>query len=275
MSLALQIPAIANQGIIFDIDAQAFITAAGITDLIQQRAINNLVIGLKTGSLWDKIYAHYPTVGGTATTHKFNLKDPRDLDEAFRLVFFGGWIHSETGVKPNGTDAYADTNLNILNVMTLNDLGLSYYSRESINTNLNVVDIGVSWSSISFQMSAGRKAANINNTALSNISFNGNGSASVIISDSLGFYTASRRSATDNELFKNGVSIATNIDDWGVSDLGSYNIYFGARNLESVAANFNQRECATAIIHRSLTDTEAANLYNIIQTFNTDLNRQV
>ena len=30
--------------------------------------------------------AIYPFVGGTATTHKFNLKDPADINAAFRLV---------------------------------------------------------------------------------------------------------------------------------------------------------------------------------------------
>ena len=52
--------------------------------------------------------ALYPFVGGTATSHKFNLKDPRDLDAAFRLQFNGGWTHNSNGVTPNGTNGYAD-----------------------------------------------------------------------------------------------------------------------------------------------------------------------
>ncbi len=68
-----------------DADAQAFITATAITDLTQQTAINTLVTQLKTYGIWTKMKALYPFVGGTATAHKFNLKDPRDLDAAFRL----------------------------------------------------------------------------------------------------------------------------------------------------------------------------------------------
>ena len=67
-----------------DTDAQAFITATGITDNTQKNSINQLVLDLKSYGVWSKIKAIYPFVGGTATTHKFNLKDPRDLDAAYR-----------------------------------------------------------------------------------------------------------------------------------------------------------------------------------------------
>ena len=70
-----------------DTDAQAFITAAGITDTTQQSAINSLVTNLKGYGIWSKMKAIYPMVGGTANAHKFNLKDSRDLDAAFRLGF--------------------------------------------------------------------------------------------------------------------------------------------------------------------------------------------
>ena len=99
-------------GLTTDADAQAFITAAAITDATQKSAIDTLVTGLKTDGIWTKMKAIYPFVGGTATTHKYNLKDPRDLDAAFRLVFNGGWTHSSTGALPNGTNGYANTNLN-------------------------------------------------------------------------------------------------------------------------------------------------------------------
>ncbi len=95
-----------------DADAQAFITAASITDPTQQSAINQLVVDLKGYSIWTKMKAIYPFCGSTASQHKWNLKDPRDLDVAFRLVFSGGWTHSSTGALPNGTNAIADTKLN-------------------------------------------------------------------------------------------------------------------------------------------------------------------
>ena len=91
----------------FDPDAQAFITAAAITDSTQQNAINTLVIALKGYSIWTKMKAIYPIVGGVASSHKYNLKDPRDLDAAFRLTFTVGWTHSANGMTPSV--AYANT----------------------------------------------------------------------------------------------------------------------------------------------------------------------
>jgi len=48
-----------------DADAQAFITAANITNTTQQSAIDTLVKSLKTANIWTKMKAIYPFVGGT------------------------------------------------------------------------------------------------------------------------------------------------------------------------------------------------------------------
>jgi len=86
-----------------DADADAFIAAAGITDPTQEAAIQTLVTDLKSANVWTKCNAIYPFVGGTATAHKFNLKDPRDLDVAYRLTFNGTVNHTSNGMQPNGT----------------------------------------------------------------------------------------------------------------------------------------------------------------------------
>jgi hypothetical protein len=91
-----------------DADAQAFITASGISGT-EATATNQLVIDLKAANIWTKIKAAYPMVGGTATSCKWNLKDARDLDAAYRLVFSGGVTFSSNGVFGNGTNAFADT----------------------------------------------------------------------------------------------------------------------------------------------------------------------
>ena len=117
-----------------DTDAQAFITAASITDTTQQSAINTLVTQLKTYGIWTKLKAIYPFVGGTASSHKFNLKDPRDLDAAYRLVFNGGWTHSSTGAKPNGTTGWATTYFNPITQLTIQSSNhLSTYLRTNVD----------------------------------------------------------------------------------------------------------------------------------------------
>ncbi len=91
-----------------DPDAQAFITAAGITDPTQQAAINTLVVDLKGYSIWTKFTAIYPIVGGVASSHAVNLKTPG----TYNLTFATGWTHSSTGMTPNG-NTYASTGINI------------------------------------------------------------------------------------------------------------------------------------------------------------------
>jgi len=123
-------------GVSFDADAQAFITAASITDPTQQSAVNQLVVDLKAASIWTKMKAVYPFVGGSASTHKWNLKDPRDLDAAFRLGFNGGWTHSSTGALPNGSNAYANTYLAPSSVLSLNSTAFGLYSRTNADGNV-------------------------------------------------------------------------------------------------------------------------------------------
>jgi hypothetical protein len=95
-----------------DADAQAFITATGITGT-NATAINTLVTDLKSANIWAKMKAVYPLVGGSATSHKFNLLNPVDSNGAYRLVFAGGVTHSSTGILFGGVNGWADTFLNM------------------------------------------------------------------------------------------------------------------------------------------------------------------
>jgi hypothetical protein len=110
-----------------DADAQAFLTAAAITDPTITSAIDTLVVQLKADGIWTKMKALYPFVGGTASTHKYNLKNPLDTDAAFRLTFSGGWTHSANGVQPNGTNGYADTFLIPSTQLSLNSTHIAGY----------------------------------------------------------------------------------------------------------------------------------------------------
>lgn len=85
-----------------DPDATAFLAIAGITDTVQRSAIDQLVKRLKENGTWAKYKAIYPLVGGTARSHSFNLKDPRDLDAAFRVAWSGDVEHSSAGVRGRG-----------------------------------------------------------------------------------------------------------------------------------------------------------------------------
>ena len=89
-------------GLVTDFDVAAFIESTGIYNETIISALSNLVLGLKSNNLWTKMQAIYPFVGGTAYSHKFNLKDPRDLNTAFRIQYIGALTHTSTGVQSTG-----------------------------------------------------------------------------------------------------------------------------------------------------------------------------
>lgn len=247
-----------------DADALAFITNAVITNTTQQNAINTLVTDLKSASIWTKMKAIYPFVGGTAAQHRFNLKDPRTLDAAYYLTFWNGWTHSATGALPSGTDGFADTKLNATLVNTTNHL--SYYSRTSSFTGIQV-EIGY--------YDATALQTNQLSSAYRYISGSfGSATNFTTTSNSSGFWLGSKRSNSDREAYRNSTSEATQtlLDPTNVPNKI---LLLGARGENAGPAYFSSKECAFASIGDGLTDTEEANFYTAVQKFNTTLGRQV
>ena len=256
----------------YDPDAQAFFTASGLTGATNLTAVNQLVLDLKSANIWTKMKAIYPIIGGTAALHKWNLKDPRDLDAAFRLVFNGGWTHSSTGALPNGTNGYANTFLGSNN-MGLNSISLSYYSRT--NSTILGAEMGVLFNSPNSYTDLGVKYST--NGAFARLNDSG-GVTFVSNADSRGFYTGNRILSNTLKLFKNGSSILTVLTNSNATT--TFPIFIGAdNNVGSGVINnpdfFSNRECAFSSIGDGLTDTEAANFYTAVQAYNTTLSRQV
>jgi PKD repeat protein len=254
-----------------DADADAFISAAGITDLTIISAINVLVVDLKNASIWTKLKAIYPMVGGTATTHKFNLKDPRDLNAAFRLSFSGGWTHSANGALPNGSNAYADTFFaNNNSFAAANSCGISAYLRT------NVLNQGC-------DMGGGGNSAAGTDGCYIYSSFDGiyyaNANGSVLTpgtanSDTRGFYITSRNNSNTQYSYHKRHS-SGNIDATNVTAIGTQNgsnIIIGAGNNIS---NYSTRQTAFNTIHEGLSLVEIDALYTAIQAMQTTLGRQV
>ena len=264
-NLAITTKRFAPLGSSNDADAQAFITAAGITDATQQSAVNQLVLDLKSANIWTKMKAIYPMVGGTATTCKWNLKNPVDSNAAYRLVFSGGGTFSANGYLPNGTNAFANTFLNPSTQLTVTSTHLSYYSRTATPVG-STIEIGVNNGGSNYLHI--RAAANFlagSNTLI--LAFTSTASAS-------GFWVGSKRSYTDREIYKNGTSEATSL----VNDTSTYvnaNIYLGATNQIGTTTNYSNKECAFASIGDGLTDSEVSAFRTSVQTFNTTLGRQV
>jgi hypothetical protein len=270
---SFSIPSSGGPVIIVDADAQAFITAAAITDTTQQAAIDNLVIGLKADSLWVNMYAIYPLVGGTASQHKYNLKDPRDLNAAYRLQFNGGMTHSSNGILFNGTNGWADTSA----ITTIATFGA--YTKNATASGVDYMgtqdafyyDDGENqyWQPISgYQLAQGLFIISngYNPQLTSNPSPIG---LSVVTND------GSQKS------YKNGILRNTGPSS-GLSSPG-YTMAIGALNPNSNTQGgiigiegYSDQQIAFAFMANvSFNATQNTNLYNRIQTFQTSLGRQV
>ncbi len=246
-----------------DADAQAFITAASITNSTQQSAVNTLVTSLKSAGIWSKMKAIYPFVGGTATSHKFNLKDPRDLDAAYRLVFAGGWTHSSTGALPNGTTGYANTFIK-RNAMASNSAAFGTYIRNN-DTNLKA-DLGVNDANWNTLVSGVIYSA-INN---SNPRYVGATATSV------GFTHVSLTSASSfHKTYRNGTLFATDNEASSTTNGATFNFYLAAQNNSGSPIWYSNKEQAFTFFSDGLDATESANLYTAVQAFQTTLGRQV
>jgi hypothetical protein len=262
-----------------DADALAFISAANITNTTQQNAIIKLVTDLKGYGVWTKMKALYPFVGGNASAHKFNLKDPRDLDAAYRLVFAGGWTHSSTGALPNGTTGYADTKLAPYSVMSnQQSVHISFYS----NTNSFPTVNGTIKSNGGYSLNPDARGLGVGYWKKGsgvNAYYASIGSISEIIVDtttptSQGFILASRTSSTSAKLYQNSTILGlNNITSTGA--LPTLNMYIGARNGNGTIEQYHNLNQQFASIGEGLTDTEATNYYTAVQTFQTTLGRQV
>jgi hypothetical protein len=259
-----------------DTDSSAFISVAGITNTNQQTAINTLVNELKLYGIWNKMKAIYPFVGGSATSHKWNLKDPRDLDAAYRLVFNGGWVHSSTGALPNGTTGYADTKLIPSTTLTQYNSHLSYYSRSQTLSSSNI-EFGAYVNNdqcmfLTLQRSGGSGGAvQYSISADSNMALlSGNTNMTTT-----GMYLSNRNSSTASSLkyIRNGVSLANATTTAG--SLPSIPLFLGGSNNLGSPFYYSAKESAFASIGDGLTDTEATNFYTAVQKFQTTLGRQI
>ena len=257
-----------------DADAQAFITAAAITDSTQQSAINTLVTQLKTYGIWTKMKALYPMVGGSATSHKFNLKDPRDLDAAYRLVFNGGWVHTSTGALPNGTTAFADTKLKPFGVFNNTTYAhMSYYSRTSSGFNNSEYGMGANdgVNNLAFVF---RRANNLQAFVADFSNATYRMALNSTSTDGSGFFVGTQQGANIKLLKQNSLHVSnTTTGTGGIPP--NYNVFIGALNSLNVSESFTNKESAFASIGDGLTDAEAANFYTAVQTYQSTLGRQV
>ena len=258
-------------GIGGDLDAMAFLNAANITNATIITAINELVFALKYYGIWTKMKSIYPFVGGSASSHRLNLKDARLLDAAFCIIFSGGITHSSTGVLFNGLTGFADTRLNTNSNLVKTSAHLSLYVTNNTNSG-SPYDLGNASDLFMTTDSTYLITRYSNNLAYIGIGDNSYGT-STSSTNSQGFWIGATNGGSTQKLYLNGTSIKSATA--GSGNLANNNIYIGAANANGTASFFSTKEYAFASIGDGLSDAEAADLYTAVQAFQTTLGRQV
>ena len=257
-----------------DPDAAAFLSAAGITGATITTAINTLTSELKDAGIWDKSDFIYPMVGGSASSHSYNLKNPAQ----FQLTFNGGWTHNSSGAIPNGTNAYAQTGYNPSTEMTINDTHLAFYSQTNSNASAAVgkTDIGTqvtgpqsyfmaissfaSFIGYAYTNAAGRRILQTNPANSSGFAQLINQSATALKAF---FARAGTRSQIGSTITLTGGSLPNN------------EIYLGVNGYTGNLYEYSNRGCSYASTGAALSDTQAADQWDIVEQFQTNLGRAV
>jgi hypothetical protein len=238
--------------------AQAFISAAGITDSTQQAAITQLVSDLKSYNLWDKMKAVYPFVGGTATSHSYNLVNTAQ----FQMSWTGSITHDSNGVTTN--NSYGNTGLVPSNDLILYNSHLSVYYTTSSGGGW----IG-SWNG--GNSLTGMSVRRIDNRSYGGIDQNAPGLNSSW--PNLGLRTISCTAQNVGGLYDNATK-QLNMGGQGTSR-PTFSIYIGALNRQNTPDLYDNKNWRFFSIGDGLSDAEVSNLYTAVQAFQTTLGRQV
>ena len=248
-----------------DPDAEAFLTATGITDPTIESAINTLVLDLKSAGVWSKMIAIYPYVGGNATTHKYNLIDPQDTDAAYRMTFAGGVTHSSNGIQGNGSTGVGYTHINIGTDVTQNDVLASTYLRTNSQS---LADFGGIGSANGIQLFSRYSDNNAYSKLMNSTNY------SRASTDSSGFWQLSRTSSASyyvqQDTTRNTASYTS------VSQTSAeYIAVMAFGTTETTATQFSNRQHAYSAFGQGLSTTEMDDHYTAVQDFQTTLGRNV
>ena len=203
----------------------------GNNQLIQAlRVFDNI---MEAENVWQYVRAFFPTIGGTAFSHKYNIVNPL----LYEITFPAAYIHTLSGIKHNGTaGAIASSSFEYSN-LTHNNTHLLFGELESIAS----AGIGVAF------LTATDTLTNFNTNRLLmhprytdgnhySDHYSGLTNRSSYTNDSsLGIYLSQRSGVNYSETRKNGIIKATNINASSGSPLNTDILKIA--NIDSGTAN--------------------------------------
>ena len=219
----------------------------------------SLFVDLKTNSIYSKIKAGWLFVGSNRDQNKLNIINPFDADNSYRLTT----LQVNTSNNLGSTDIL-DTHFSMPSELDISSCGTTVTSGVGAIAGkivFGALDSGTERFSllVTTSTTSGVLAFRIQSQVVA-----GN-------TDTVGIYTNQKISATQGNVFKNGVKI---INDTNMSgNLPTRTMYLNAMNNGSINSADDKR-LQTCLIHEGLSDTEVSTLHNIIDNFENNLGRK-
>ena len=176
-------------------EAQAFFTAASISDETEKGAVDYLVKATKAENIWTNFVALYPFVGSSSNSTAINLVDPA----TFPIVWSAsGMTYNANGITGDGSAGWGENNLVMatnMGVYSYTNFHLAAYSRTQSPTDGRRF-IAASSASISSRVGIGR----VGGTMSVDGPMNNNAGSAVdnVASDFRGFFGVGRKSTDVN-----------------------------------------------------------------------------
>jgi len=238
-----------------DADAQAFLTAAAITDPTISSSINKLVVDMKVAGVWTDIDVILPIVGGSASSHRVCLKTATN-----KVTWNGGITHNSTGVLFNGVNGYGNVDWNAPNL----------YNRTAIEWTKDIIS-GNGWSGIYISSVFGMQLSKLL-TNMQTVSTGLNNLVSININDSFGLRASVVESIGTNGGKHYGNSGLLNQASPNSAPSG-INYYIGALNSGGNPFLHNNRLQQFFVFGNSFNAAKIAIFKTLIEDFQTTLGR--
>lgn len=204
-----------------------------------------------------------------ASQMKYNLKDARDLDAAFRLTWSGGWTYSSNGATTNGTNSFADTKLNPLSTLATSYPSFGVYWRNTFSTGQTNI-MGCCNTTTVNRMDLGFDVG----VTVPFVATSSNPSDLGTGTSNTGYICATRQSANVSKLFRNGAILINGVQTFTANP--NFNFYLAARNEGGTTSYYsNNQQIAFAHIGNSLTDQDTLLLNQIVEKYQVALSRGV
>jgi len=243
------------------------IANGGTLTVTEQNAVLALVTNLQNSGLWNKILAIYPFVGSSAASCAVNL-----VSDNYKGTFSSGWTFASTGATPTGANTFMRcNNFNTLTLLPQFSTSFSYYSRT--NNTFNGSDFGCQLNPSTDRVGCSIYFSSFSYADLNNFT---TGRIGVASTNTRGLYLMSRETNSLMKFYRNNLQYGATNTTLMTTALPNAIYAVGAIDFnDGINYSSTNRQCAFAHMGVSLTQSEALNFYNNVQTFQTSLSRQV